>query len=315
MLYFLFLWQRPLFIKELALGLMTLPIWCMYLTFSKGAYLSGGITLIAGLLFGRPKIVQVAIVVFALTSGVTIVKSLPRMEELSSREGGIQGRLAAWSFGYQNLHENPSGIGWGKFVGAFRSANGYGKAPHSSYVQLGTEFGKPGLFLFIGLFYVSMRTIVTVKTKTLEEERIRRMCFVLVFSFYLSSWVIDFATRGTLFMNPATVAAFQRQILKRHESDIETAEQDLEEYKKDPETWTGWTDLGMKSPSVAAASAGYTPRIQENNNKVALQTLEARTKEPPPISWDKITIPDVIIVYLMTRQAIWAWGYVLETEF
>ena len=267
----------------------------------------------AGVLFGRPKVVQIAIIIFSMTAGVSIVKSLPRMDELSSSEGGIQGRLAAWGYGYERMHNGP--IGWQNFVDNFAAEHGYRKASHSAYVQIGAEFGKWGLFLFIAIFYSTMRTILFVNTKSLEEERIRRMLFVLSVSFFMSSWVIDFATRSTLFMIPACVAAFHRQLLKRHERDVAKAKEDLKQFEENPDEWNGWADLGLQDPSTAARSAGYTERIAKNNQKLALESLKAKVNEPSPIHWPKVNAVDFIVVFLVTRQSIWLWGKVLEGNF
>jgi len=83
----------------------------------------------------------------------------------------------------------------------------YNKAPHSSYVCIGAELGKPGLFLFLGVLYCCLRTTITARTQTPDEERIRRILFVLVVSYMVSSWMVDFEYRPTFFMFAAAIAA------------------------------------------------------------------------------------------------------------
>lgn len=306
MLYFLFLWKRPIFIKEVALVILILPLYCLYQTFSKGAYLSGGATLMAGLLFGRPKIVQIALVVIALTGGITIVKSLPRMDELNRGEGGIQGRLAAWEWGLEKMQNQPYGIGWKQFVPLFNREMQFNKAAHSSYVQTGAELGFKGLFLFIGVLYGSLRTVMTVKTKNIEEERIRRMLFCLVCSYAMSSWVIDFGARSTFFMIPAAIGAFQRQILKRHERDVSEATKALEEF----ESGGGEaTDPNLNNTS------GYTARIARREREKKLKELKTAVNAPKPINWNRLGVVDFVLIYLGTKYVVSFWTAVLEGKY
>ncbi len=54
---------------------------------------------------------------------------------------------------------------------------------------------------------------MTARTQTPDEERIRRMLFVLVVSYIVSSWMVDFEYRPTFFMFTAAIAAFHRHLL------------------------------------------------------------------------------------------------------
>jgi hypothetical protein len=302
MIYYLFLWKRPVFIKELALLMMIFPIWCMYETLSKGAYLSGGVTMLAAMMFSRPKTVQIGLVVFALTFGGSIISALPRMNELNRSEGGIQGRIAAWTWGLQKIEEEPDGIGWKNFVGAFRADNGYGKAAHSSYIQTATELGKNGLFCFVGILYCCMRTLVTVKTINNDEERMRRLLFCLVSSFALSSWVIDFGARSALFIIPAAVAAFHRQIMKRWERESKAALGEL-------------ATLNAGAPEFNEQQLQRQPfdrRKEALKRKVITDELDAAAHALPPISWNKLGVIDIVLMWVCYKATIKVWIYVVE---
>lgn len=302
MIYYLFLWKRPVFIKEFALLMMVFPVWCMYETLSKGAYLSGGVTMLAAMMFGRPKTVQVGLVLFALTFGGTILSSLPRMDELNRSEGGIQGRLAAWEWGLQKLEEEPNGIGWKRFVGEFRNDNGYGKAAHSAYIQTATELGKNGLFCFVGILYCCIRTLMTVKTITDDEERMRRLLFCLVASYALSSWVIDFGARTTLFIIPATVAAYHRQVMKRWERESKAAREEL----------TVLSGGDAEFNELQLHRQPFDRRKEALKRKTAVDALEAVAHARPPIAWSKLGVLDFVLIYCAHKVVIKFWIFVVE---
>lgn len=308
MLYFLFLWKRPIFVKEVALLLMLLPVYCLYHTFSKGSYLSGGVTLLAGLMFGRPKIIQISMVVLALTGGVTVIKTLPRMEELNRNEGGIAGRLAAWEWGLSKMDSEPYGIGWKRFVPMFNQEMHFNKAAHSSYVQTGTELGYTGLFLFLGVLYGGLRTVMTIRTATVEEERIRRMLFCLVLSFTISSWVIDFGARSTFFMIPGAIAAFQRQIMNRHRRDVEAAKKELEEFERAAKE-------GKALEEAVVTSDGFTERLAGQELKRRREEIVAKVNVRPPIKWARLGPLDFVVVYIITNYAVAFWRAILEGKY
>ncbi len=302
MIYYLFLWKRPVFMKEVAVAMMVMPAMCMYETLSKGAYLSGGATMLLALMFGRPKFVQITLVVSALTVGPGLVNQLPRMDELNRSEGGIQGRLAAWEWGLQKIEQEPNGIGWKKFVGTFAHENGYRKAAHSAYIQTATELGKPGLFCFVGIFYCCMRTLMTVRTINHDEERIRRLLFCLVVSFWISSWVIDFGARSTLFIIPATVAAYHRQIMRRYEENLKQARQDLAEL-----------DAGEEEFKIQQEARPAFERRKEQLRRNEIRSeVENIVQAKPPITWNKLSLLDVALVYGVFKVTMHFWVYILE---
>jgi hypothetical protein len=239
MLYYYLIWKRPMTSRALGLGLMFLPLYCIYLTVSKGSFLSAGVTVFATMAIGRPLRVQIAMGILAAMFGTGMMFALPRMNELSKSKSdpAIQGRVLAFKHGWEILQTRLAGVGkghWGEdpFITDYQTLMispkpgqayakprvilrpyRHSKAPHSSYVCTGAETGKPGLYLFVAVLYCCLRTTITARTLTTDEERIRRLLFVLVVSYVVSSWMVDFEYRPTFFMFTAAIAALHRHLL------------------------------------------------------------------------------------------------------
>jgi hypothetical protein len=237
LLYYLLFWRR-VFMKGL-LVIMAIPLYCIYLTQSKGAILCGFATLLATLTFGRSKIVQVLIIVLGVGIGYGALYSLPRMNELhhTQTDAAIQGRVAALKYGMECMQTHFWGIGFGNFKEMFyhygptekiqilrpgaKQAHDvwvnehFRKATHGSYNQTGAEFGYPGLFFLVAILYCCIRTLLLVKSKDDDEERIRRLLFAMVVAYAISSWMVDFCYRPTFFMFVAAISAFHRHLLRK----------------------------------------------------------------------------------------------------
>jgi hypothetical protein len=158
MCYFYFIWKRPLFIKEAGLFLMLIPSYCLYLTQSKGAFLSGFVSGIIGFTFGKPKFVQVLILISAMTFGWAGLQMLPRMEQIKTMRSdeGIIVRIQAWKTGFNTMNTlYPKGTGIDTFPMVFQRVYGYPKASHSSYVQVGTELVMAVCF-YLWAFYIAV---------------------------------------------------------------------------------------------------------------------------------------------------------------
>ena len=69
MIYYYFIYKRGIPLRMLGVALMVIPFYCIYLTESKGAFLSAGVTTLATAMFGRPKAVQVIIVAATMMFG------------------------------------------------------------------------------------------------------------------------------------------------------------------------------------------------------------------------------------------------------
>ena len=162
---------------------------------------------------------QLIVLGVALTLGWAGMTQLPRMSELdkAKTDEAIQGRVAAFKFGLDMMESKFTGVGYEHSAIAFFRGQPLWKASHSSYVQIGGELGWVGLFLFLGILYCCLRTLLTAQTTTIEEERIRRVLFILIFSYMISSWMVNFTYRTTFFLMAAAAAAFHRHLLNKNQ--------------------------------------------------------------------------------------------------
>ena len=143
---------------------------------------------------------------------------------------------------------------------------------------------------------------MTVKTLTNDEERMRRLLFCLVASFGLSSWVIDFGARSTLFIIPATVAAFHRQIMKRWERDRKITLEELEQL-----------DAGEAEFKVQQAQRQpFDQRKEDQKRKKVRSDLENIAFARPPISWKKLSLLDFILMYGAYKITMKFWIYIVD---
>ncbi len=324
MLYFFLIWKRPIFMKQLGSLMFIIPLWCIYLTLSKGTFLTTGGVIVATMAFGRPKTVQILIAVLAIMFGGTAFYALPRMHELdkSKVDPAIQGRVIAFTTAYNVLETQWAGCGRGRWLETFFHVHHYNKACHSSYVQTGAELGIPGFFLFLGCLYCNLRTLMMATTHDPDEERIRRTLFVLVLSYMVSSWMVDLGYRPTFFMFSAAVAAFHRHLYKLNlpESDeLPSAAGSLV---------PAWRMRLMPQPALTQALVGaggpnatvftmakYTPpqpALPGAATAEAIQEGEESEEEEPQEFWNRIGIIDIILIGFMTWGAIHFWAFMIK---
>lgn len=294
MLYFVLLWRRLLFNLMIAVPLCAALAYCTYLTQSKGAFLAGAATITAGLCLGRSKAVQFWIVVLALTIGAAGLKTLPRMEDMqrAQTEEGIMGRLVAFNFGLKVIDTRLTGVGWlqwNREIEAYK----FKINSHSSYVHIAGELGYPGLFLFCGLLYASMRTLIQARTTTDEEERVRRILFVLLFSYAASSWMIDWADRATFFMTIAAIGAFHRYLLNKADPTPQ-----MSFYDPSVPRWKRYV------PFLRPKPAAPLPPPPKPSARPAAAATE------PPI-WNRLGRLDYALMAAFTYATVVFWRYVM----
>jgi O-antigen ligase len=317
MLYYFCIWRRPLFMKEIGYFCLFLPIYCIYLTVSKGSFLTGAATVVATFTFGRPKTVQILIISFTVILGSTALYALPRMNELqkAKTDGAIQGRIAAFKHGLLMLEQKTKGIGYHQWLKSFKATHHYTKAAHSSYVQIAAELGYPGFILFLGILYCNLRTLITANTRDDDEERIRRILFILVISYMLSSWMVDLGYRPTFFMFTAATAAFHRHLLGLSARDEE------DEAAPAPHPLPAWRAQLLPQPAMehafAKAGASATVLTLESDPEAAIpvaRKLGAEEEEEKPRiagSWNSIGLLDITLILLITYAMVRFWTYVL----
>jgi O-antigen ligase len=341
MLYYLLFWRQTF--KKILIVVAIIPIWCILLTLSKGAFLSSAVTIFATLVFGRPRIVQITLIALAITFGGTLLYALPRMNELhsSKADAAIQGRVASFKFGLETMRHKRLGHGLGNFAANFfkygptekvkhkrmSHANGharlevyyqnihYYKAPHSAYNQNGADLGYTGFFLFIGILYSCMRTLITAKTVNNDEESLRRALFAIVVAYAVSAWMVDFCYRPTFFMFIAATSAFHRHLRSSFTRLINL----------EPEDEEGPVELGWRhrvSPLVCLpAESGNAGILSTQIDTLSL--VKAGEQEPQEIltpidapcgtiGWQRIGLVDLALSYLLTEGAIRLWIYAIN---
>lgn len=310
MLFFYCIWRRPIISRLLGTALLSIPIYCIYLTQSKGSFLSGGVTIVATALFGRPKTFQIIVIVAVLMFGSSAVYMLPRMNEIakSKTDPAIQGRVAAFKHGYNVLTITKTGVGKGNWFTSFFAAHHYYKAAHSTYVMIGGELGYPGLFFLCGVFFCCLRTLVTARTDTSDEERLRRMLFVLVVSYMVSSWMVNFEYRATFFMFAGATAALHRHlhgILREPEKAEEESEIPL----------PVWRAAMLPRP----AAEGVLPSVYVATSDLLTESQES-LGEPAPSpafssriggGWNRIGWFDIAMTSLMVWALVKFWAYIM----
>jgi hypothetical protein len=97
------------------------------------------------------------------------------------------------------------------------------KATHSGYVQVGAELGPVGLTVYVGLFWLGLRSLLRPGRLEGDEERCRRVLFALLVGFALSNWMIDRAYHMELFLFMAGISAFHRLQVSKS-SNVDAAE-------------------------------------------------------------------------------------------
>lgn len=309
MVYYFCIWKRPITLRVLGLALLLILLACIYFTLSKGAFLTGGVIILATLAFGRPKGVQAVIIAAALVFGGGALNSLPRMNELekSKADDAIQGRVVVFKHGYNMLKRTTHGVGKGEWSRSFFDAHRFNKASHSSYVSIGAELGYVGLFFLSGILYCNLRTVITARTETPDEERIRRMLFVLVLSYAISSWMVNFEYRPTFFMFTAAIAALHRHL---HGLNVRKPETPLEDEPALP----AWRAVLVPQPALegALARGGMDARVMTLDPEPAAPAVEpAAVVSRIAGGWNRLTWFDFAMSALLTYAIVRFWAYIM----
>lgn len=316
MLYFVGFWKRPIFSKVFAPVVMAIPIWCIFLTSSKGAFISCFATIVSSFSFKRPITIQITIFVLSGTMGWAAMQALPRMSEISSSktDEAIQGRVDAFKFGLEMMRTRTYGIGYARFAIEFERRYHYFKSAHSSYVYVGCEFGKIGLLLFLGIIYFAFRTLFSVKTTTDEEERVRRLLFVLLLSFVVSSWMIGWYNRATYWLIAAACAAFHRIMLEKEQDQIaaEAAANPLPEVDTSPRP-----ALAYASPRTAVTTINSAITVNDIKLTTAAvttppSTTDDETPKKPARLWNRIRWYDLVAIYFIFLLTVEIWRYMIK---
>jgi hypothetical protein len=353
MIYFLLFWRRPVFVKEVGMGLLPISLYCVFRTESKGSFISGFGSILATLTFGRPKMVQAAILGFGLTAGWSAMTFLPRFGELqsASKDEAIQGRVEAFKFGRWATDTFKYGVGYGNFYSAFLAKEGeeIARASHSSYNQIAAELGKGGLLLFVGMMYLGARTLFQGNTNNELEERVRRTLFCLLVGYAVSSWMIDFAFRAAFFVMIAMCGAYHRLLQDR--APVENPEGAIAQAQREEvnpvgsmraepvlvggegvAAMSGYTYLSHLKLVRGAARAGARTAASavapiaplsgsittQTSNAYAPAAIDEKVQASAgsaALSWTRIGLVDCIVMYYLMRLTLYIRVYAIEDLF
>ena len=224
------------------------------------------------------------------------------MDEFSKTEGGIQGRMIAFEFGYDltTVQAKWKGVGYKKYHETMREQlSGIGIANHGSYNEIGSNTGQIGLFLYLGILYLSLRVLFFSKPRTVREDRVQRLLFIFVISFGISAWVIDWAYRATFFFTAATVASFHRLMIKARQGDVE---------------WAAEENQTLDKPALLQQELSL-PEVSAPSHSAEVQEQQLPSPSPFGIKWNRIELLDLVMMFGLLQLCLYVWKLMIEAKF
>ncbi|MEQ1749539.1 MAG: O-antigen ligase family protein [Prosthecobacter sp.] len=287
--YFLYYWKKNMGAKIFAVGIATSCFSAIYETQSKGAVVAGFVSVVMSYSFGKSKFVQILLLSAALAGGGAAISLMPRMESMGSlrSDEGIQGRLLAWDQAKISVQNHFTGEGWKSFHAIIKWEKTWiSKATHSSYVKIGADLGYPGMFIYIGILWLGVRTLLRAKPEDDELNRCRQCLFTLIISYIVSNWMIDRAYHTEYFLFMAAIGAFHRLALLNREVKENTEE--LQEV------------LPWQLPTMPS----WLPELRTESISAQNMTFKASLIRPSAI--------DAVLALCGTWTVFYIWDYVLK---
>jgi O-Antigen ligase len=298
--YILFFWRGTAAGRLLVFPLCAaIACWCAWKTESKGSFVVGGILTALIFVVGRPKWVQIVTILAAITLGFGALSFLPRMEQMGNlrADDGVMGRLLAWEIAKTTMEANPWGVGWSQFMALINWHDGTNMhyeipiSTHSSYVQVGADLGKYGLFFWLLCLWTAARTLLTFKPQSETEERCRRSALLILIAYMVSGWMINRQYHTEFYLLVAVAAAIHRLAVARAMDTL--ASSNPLNHLDDP---SRSTDL-LQSPTLDIWSFQKTTQHQV---------------KPKTSLWNRINWLDLIAGVAMTWFVLWLWDYLLH---
>ncbi|MBT7165264.1 MAG: O-antigen ligase family protein [Victivallales bacterium] len=308
MLYYIMVWRRPFTCRVLAFALLPLPAFCVYLTESKGAYISSAFALAGGLIFGRPKIVQIIMVILAVNVGGTLLYSLPRMGVMrsgkaSAAEGGIAGRIFAFRYAWDVYQRGGRGLGKDRFLPSIQSERKWRKSAHSAFVEIGAELGPTGLFLYLSILYMSIKTLCLARCGSVQEERIRRAMMGALLAFCMSGWLVTFTYRAHFFFQAGIVAAFHRLLLRKGRG-----EEDPAVARDGVQTMIGYCEPPSPTPLYCAPRKS---RFAKRSSYATMVTDVPAVSPGVRKDWNRVGVFDVVVMLAVHKAVLMFWWWII----
>lgn len=312
--YFLLFWRKPVRHKLLAAAAVLLAGGCVYLTQSKGAFLVGFAVMVLSMIFGRPLLFQLIALALAVTLGIEGLSKLPRMTDIdrARQDEAIMGRMLAWEQARAASKESPGGTGFKNFkaIIEFEKEEVF-KATHSSYVLVGAELGRNGMFFYLAVLYASLRILGTARCRREEDEASRRAMVVILLGYLGSGWLIDRSYHLEYFLLAGAVSAFHRRLgieagLVDPAGEVEPSEYDGRQTAADPAA----ADDG--SIASDAADTIRTP-AEVDTSEVAEEAVEQELTRF--WYWRRFGAIDLLLVALFTKVVFDVWDHLLRIYF
>ena len=260
--------------------------------------------------FGKPKLVQVFLISFALVGGGAAMAIMPRMGNGIRGDEGVQGRMLAWEQARLAMETNRFGVGYDQFHALIRWREGnrveiIPKATHGSYIKIGADLGYPGMFFYMLVIAASLRTAM-LPFSTLERDRLRRIRDALFLSLAMatvSGWMIDRAYALEFFLLAACFSSFHRLLLEENEQKraVQEGERAGEEEAAGVERSEG--QLPSAVPTIT-----YGPDLKPS------LVLPSASKEPMVRRlWQRLGVVEFALAGLFAYAAVSIWEQVLRS--
>lgn len=286
-------------------AVMGFIVTCVWHTQSKGSFLVGAVLTVLIFVVGRPRWVQVVVLAASLTAGVGGLSFLPRMESMGSlrSEEGVQGRLMAWEKARESIEQNTTGVGWRQFHGWITVKEGMrwivqDKSTHSSYVQVGADLGKPGLFLWLLVLWAGLRGVLFCRTHDETEERCRRSILLILASYMVSGWMINREYHTEYYLMAAMAAALHRLTVARSLQPVPEPQNDGDEAPVARPALAGlnWAPPGSETGIWLDGGFGGANQGRRTTNS----------------AWMRLDWKDLLMTCAATWGVFQVWDYVLK---
>lgn len=221
--FFLGLNGRQWWLKAVALGAGLLIVHAVLLTFSRGAMLSMGITgLVAFVVVPkRPSYYLAFVIAGLIVARLAGPQVIARFEQTFVEKGEDQSadtRREQWAACFRCMLDHPLGIGpdqWQLINGSFGVEAG--RAAHSTWMQVGAEFGIPGLASLLLFYLVCMARLrpLTRESAVVADPWFRHLARMVITS--LAGFMIagQFVTLQKMEI-PYYIALIGAGVLKLH---------------------------------------------------------------------------------------------------
>jgi len=210
----LFCLTKSSFARILLCGIWGVYWYAIYLTGSRAGMLFGAsVPLLITVVFTRRNIVRIIGIIFTVLSLVVFSYFSSRMDTIGSyqEDSSAMGRIDVWGAGLSALKSTPFlGIGMGQF-----NTDYFERAPHSSYVEAVVELGLVGFFIWLGLFYFSLKRLRLIdihKGGVVDDQAriISKSLQVSLYAYLLGSLTSGNTYYPTLYILFALVVAMQK---------------------------------------------------------------------------------------------------------